>query len=274
MIPVDLGGKAVIVTGGTRGLGKAAGMEFARAGAAVFLTHRWGSVGEEELGAEFAAAGLPRPHVVESDASDPRAARDLLGLVKERAGRLDVLVSNVAFAKLVGDLADLKKSSLDLSLSYSAWPVVEYLHAAREVLGRCPRYVIGVSSDGPDVCHPGYELAGTSKAVLETLVRYLALRLRPESVRVNAVRPGLLDTQSSRATAGDAAIDAIRQRAPGVVQDPRGVARACLALCSGLMDAVTGQVLVVDEGWSLVDPLSFLTGASVPPSFPAEDDGA
>lgn len=273
MIAVTLQGSTVVVTGGTRGLGKAIGMEFARAGATVFLTHRWGTVGEGELHAEFAAAGLPHPHVVESDASDPKAVRELMGLVRGRTGRLDVVVSNVAFAKVVNELSDLRKNALDLSLAYSAWPVVDYVQAAREVLGRFPRYVLGISSDGPEVCHPGYDIAGASKAVLETLCRYLAVRLRPEGVRVNAVRPGLLDTASSRATAGDAALDAVKQKAGGAVQDPRGVARACVALCSGLMDSVTGQVLVVDEGWSLVDPLSFLTGAALPGPFPDTHGG-
>lgn len=273
MIPVALDASTVLVTGGTRGLGKAIGMEFARAGAAVFLTHRWGTASEPELLAEFAAAGLPAPHVVESDVSDRKAVLDLMGTVKERTGRLDVVVSNVAFAKIVKDVSDLKKAALDLSLAYSAWPLVDHVQAAREVLGRFPRYVIAISSDGPDVCHPGYDLAGASKAVLETLCRYLALRLRAEGVRVNAVRPGLLDTASSRATAGDAAIEAVQQRAPGAVQDPRGVARACVALCSGLMDSVTGQVLVVDEGWSLVGALSFLTGAALPGPFPDTHGG-
>jgi NAD(P)-dependent dehydrogenase (short-subunit alcohol dehydrogenase family) len=273
VIPVALDRSTVLVTGGTRGLGKAIGMEFSRAGAAVFLTHRWGSVPEADLLAEFAAAGLPAPRVVESDVSDRKAVLDLMGTIKDQAGRLDVIVSNVAFAKLVRELSDLKKASLDLSLAYSAWPLVDHVQAAREVLGRFPRYVIAVSSDGPDVCHPGYEMAGAAKAVLETLCRYLAVRLRAEGVRVNAVRPGLLDTASSRATAGDAAIDAVKERAPGAVQDPRGVARACVALCSGLMDSVTGQVLVVDEGWSLVDPLSFLTGAALPGPFPDSGGG-
>jgi NAD(P)-dependent dehydrogenase (short-subunit alcohol dehydrogenase family) len=268
MTEVKLTASTVLVTGGTRGLGKAIGMEFARAGATVLLTHRWGSVSEADLHQEFTAAGLPAPHVIESDVSDRQAVRDLMESIRQRTGRLDVFVSNVAFAKVVRDLADLKKTTLDLSLGYSAWPLVDHVQAAREVLGRFPRYVLAISSDGPDVCHPGYDLAGASKAVLETLVRYLALRLRPEGVRVNAVRPGLLDTASSRATAGEAAIDALRERAAAVVQDPRGVARACVALCSGLMDAVTGQVLAVDEGWSLVDPLSFL-GGGLPAPFPA-----
>lgn len=268
MSEVALAGRTALVTGGTRGLGKAIGLELARAGAAVFLTHRWGSVSEAEVAAEFAAAGVPAPHVVESDVSDRAAVRDLMATIKQRAGRLDAVVSNVAFAKIVKDLSDLKKTSLDLSLAYSAWPLVDHIQAAREVLGRYPRYVIAISSDGPEVCHAGYDLAGASKAVLETLCRYLAVRLRPEGVRVNAVRPGLLDTASSRATAGDAAIEAVKARAPGAVQDPRGVARACVALCSGLMDSVTGQVLVVDEGWSLVDPLALLAGGGLPGPFP------
>jgi NAD(P)-dependent dehydrogenase (short-subunit alcohol dehydrogenase family) len=273
MTSAVLQGATALVTGGTRGLGRAVGLELARAGAAVFLTHRWSSASEAEIAAEFAAAGAPAPQVVECDVSDRKAVLDLMATVKQRTGRLDVVVSNVAFAKIVKDVSDLKKSALDLSLAYSAWPVVDHLQAAREVLGRYPRYVIAMSSDGPDVCHPGYDLAAASKAVLETLCRYLALRLRPEGVRVNAVRPGLLDTASSRATAGGAAIDAVKQRAPSAVQDPRGVARACVALCSGLMDSVTGQVLVVDEGWSLVDPLAFVTGAALPGPFPDEGGG-
>ena len=273
MIEVKLAGRTVLVTGGTRGLGKAIGMEFARAGATVLLTHRWGSASEAEIAAEFAAAGVAAPQVVECDVSDRKAVLELMATIKRHTGRLDVVVSNVAFAKIVKEVSDLKKSALDLSLGYSAWPLVDHVQAAREVLGRYPRYVIAISSDGPDVCHPGYDLAGASKAVLETLCRYLAVRLRPEGVRVNAVRPGLLDTASSRATAGDAAIDAVKERAPSAVQDPRGVARACVALCSGLMDSVTGQVLVVDEGWSLVDPLALVTGAALPGSFPDEGGG-
>jgi enoyl-[acyl-carrier-protein] reductase (NADH) len=169
-------------------------------------------------------------------------------------------VSNVAFAKIVRDLQDLKRNALDLSLAYSAWPIVDLVQAAQEELGALPRYVVGVSSDGASVCHPGYDLAGASKAVLETLCRYLAVRLRASGVRVNAVRPGLLDTQSSRAMLGDAAMDRLRQRVPSPVLDLAGVARACVALCSGLLDSVTGQVLVVDEGWSLVDPLDWNSG--------------
>ena len=252
MIGIDLAGATVVVTGGTRGLGRALGQEFARAGAHVVLTHRWGSVPDEEVHAAFASEGL-EAQVVECDVSDPAANRELMRSLSGRT--LHAVVSNVAFAKVVHDLSELKRNAFDLSIGYSAWPVVDLVQAAREELGAFPRYVLGVSSDGGQVCHPGYDLAGAAKAVLETLCRYLAVRLRADGVRVNAVRPGLLDTLSSRAVLGDAAMDRLRAESPSPVLDPRGVARACVALCSGLMDSVNGQVLTIDEGWSLVDPL-------------------
>lgn len=271
MIRIDLEGAGVIVTGGTRGLGKAVGMEFARAGARVFLTHRWGTADEAELAAEFEAEGLPRPSVLESDASDPAATRELMEAVKTDGGRLDVVVSSVAFAKIVNDLSDLRRNTLELSLRYSAWPVVELVQASREVLGRYPRYVVAISSDGSEVCHPGYDFIGVSKAVLETLCRYLAVRLKGEGVRVNALRPGLADTSSSRAAFGDALLDETGQRAAEMLLDPRVVGRACVALCSGLMDGVTGQVIAVDEGWSLVSPITYLTGKDWPAPFPESE---
>ncbi len=260
----NLSGKNVLVTGGTRGLGKAIGLEFAAAGAHVFLTHRWGSVDESELIAEFRSASLDAPHIIESDVADSEATRELMAIIKKERGTLDVIISNVAFSKVVHDFSDLKKSALDLSLTYSAWPTVDLLQAAQEVIGEFPRYVVGISSDGGEVCHEGYDLAGVSKSVLETLCRYLALRLKPHGVRVNAIRPGFVDTASFRATFGDEAVESIKTRVDGLFIDPQGVARVCVALCSGLFDAVTGQIIVVDEGWSLVSPMAFLTGHGLP----------
>jgi NAD(P)-dependent dehydrogenase (short-subunit alcohol dehydrogenase family) len=270
MIRIDFEGAAAVVTGGTRGLGLAAGIELGRAGASVFLTHRWGSVGEDEVAASFEKEGLAPPTVIESDASDPDASRELMAAVKARGRPLHVVVSNVAFSKIVRDLGELRRGALDLSIGYSAWPVVDLVQAAHEVLGGFPRYVIGISSDGSEVCHAGYDLAGASKALLETFCRYLALRLKPHGVRVNALRPGFLDTASSRATFGEEVLAAAGERLPGLFLDTRRVARACVALASGLLDAVTGQVIPVDEGWSLVSPIAFLTGRGAPGAFPAE----
>lgn len=266
MTTVDFGGAGAIVTGGTRGIGKAVGKELARAGATVFLTHRWGSVSEEDLVAEFAAEGLRRPLVVESDVSDSDDCRALMRQVGQEVDRLAVLVSNVAFAKVVGGLEDLSRRSFELSLGYSAWPIVDLLQAARGELGHLPRYVVAMSSDGGESVHPGYDLAGASKAALEALCRYLALRLRGDGVRVNVLRAGMVDTASARATFGDAIVDQLAARGDTLI-DPAIVGRACVALCSGLMDGVTGQVITVDEGFSVLSPLARATDRT-PAPFP------
>lgn len=253
----SLEGASVLVTGGTRGLGKAIAIEFARVGANVTVTHRWGSVDVGALAAEVAALGVPPLAVEESDASDVEAMRNLMRGIADRRGQLDVVVSNVAFVKPVDDLVALKRSSFELSLRYSAWPVVDLVQTAHSVFDRYPRHVIGISSLGAEVCPGGYDIAGAAKAALEMLCRYLALRLRNHGSTVNVLRTGYLDTESSRAMFGDPAIDELVRR--GMVLDPRGPARTCVALASGLMDSVTGQVLVADDGWSLVDPIAYIT---------------
>jgi NAD(P)-dependent dehydrogenase (short-subunit alcohol dehydrogenase family) len=268
MISVDLQGKAALVTGGTRGLGRAIALDLTRAGAKVFVTHRWGSVSEDELAAEFKAHGLAAPVMVEADARDGEATRELMRQIKSAAGGLHAVVSNVALARAVTSLADMKKSTLDLSISYSAWPLVDLMQASQEVLGVLPRYLIAVSGDGVDVCHENYEMVGASKAVLEALVRYLAVRLKPEGTRVNAIRPWVLDTDNLRNFFEAERVAEVKRQHPQVFMDPAKVAGTCVALCSGLMDSVTGQTITIDEGWGLVSPTSYLAGFKRPFSFP------
>jgi NAD(P)-dependent dehydrogenase (short-subunit alcohol dehydrogenase family) len=270
---VDLRGAGVVITGGTRGLGLALGLEFGRAGATVFLTHRWGSVDEGELQAGFEAEGLPAPRIVESDASDPAATRDLMRVVLESGVPLAALVSNVAFAQVVGDIRDLKRASLELSLRYSTWPVLEMLHAAREVLGRYPRHVVAISTDGSAVCHPGYDMVGVAKAALETLCRYLALHLRVRG------RPG--QRPPLRATgygqpAGDVRrghrehVGPVRQSVDGPSLRGARVRRA-VQRAHGRHH---GQVITVDEGASLLSPVMYMTGKGWPgPFHPAAPSG-
>jgi enoyl-[acyl-carrier-protein] reductase (NADH) len=193
--------------------------------------------------------------------------------VAQHSERLIAIISNVAFAGIVDDVSDLKRNSLELSLRYSTWTLLELLHAAKETLGHYPRYAVAISTDGGAICHPGYDMVGIAKAALETLCRYLALRLRGDGVRVNAVRCGLLDTASSRATFGDALLDSDVAGRAGVILDPCSVARACVALCSGLLDSVTGQVITVDEGLSLISPAAWVTGQKLPAPFPSDDTG-
>jgi NAD(P)-dependent dehydrogenase (short-subunit alcohol dehydrogenase family) len=252
----DFGGKAVLVTGGTQGIGRAVGLAFGREGARVYLTHRWGSADESELRAAFAAAGAPPPVILEADASRDEDTARVMAVIREQHERLEVLLSNVCVVPKVEDLRELSKRALVKSLEYSAWPLVSHLKEAKKVFGRYPRYAIGSSSDGPDHYYEGYDYVALSKAVMETLGRHLAMRLRDEDCRVNMVRTRNVITASALAIHGADYPEFVKRYADARhFIEPEEVADAVLALASGLLDAFSGQILVVDRGGPFMDSL-------------------
>lgn len=252
----DLRGKCVVITGGTMGIGLATGLAFARQGCRVTLTHKWGTADEDELRARFAREQLPEPDIFAADVTSDEDTDALLAHLRERHEAVEVFVSNVSMALVVKSIGDYAKRSLFKSLEYSAWPFVEYTRRIREAFGRYPRYVIGLSSGGPDQYFANYDFVAASKAVMEVMCRYLNYRLFDEDVRINVVRARAVRTESLRATFGpefEAFLD--RANMTRDLIEPEEVARAVLALCSGLMDGVSGQVLMVDRGGTFRDGL-------------------
>jgi NAD(P)-dependent dehydrogenase (short-subunit alcohol dehydrogenase family) len=256
----DLRGKAVLITGGTRGIGLATGLAFGRQGAEVTLTHKWGSADEDAIYRAFADAGAPRPKIAEADAGSSEDTRALLGDLRQRHQAVEVFVSNVAFAQVVRGIEDYQKRALGRSIDYSVWPMVEYTLQIKAVFGRYPRYVLGLSSIGPDKFTANYDFVASSKAVMETLCRYLAFRLGPEGSRVNVVRAALVRTESLDATMGEECVPFIERFDPSMFVSAEEVANTLLALTSGLMDAVTGQVVCVDHGAPFYDNIMRLYG--------------
>ncbi|MDT7041215.1 SDR family NAD(P)-dependent oxidoreductase [Candidatus Nitronereus thalassa] len=270
MINSSLQGKWIVVTGGTRGLGKAIGMAFAHAGANVVLTYRWGSVPPEEVREEFRCAGFIEPKIVECDVSDAESIEQTIQDLARQQIQVHALISNVAFSKPIQSIDGYKLNSLHLSMKYSVFPVVEWVKMVHRHMGCYPRYVTAISSDGATLSLPGYDLVGISKAALESMCRYLAVRLKPAGVRVNVISAGYFDSASAREVFGDALMELAK--AKGLLVDPADLANVCVALSSGLLDVITGQVIVADEGWSLFSPFSLVTGAGVTEGFPREKE--
>jgi NAD(P)-dependent dehydrogenase (short-subunit alcohol dehydrogenase family) len=256
-LPNDYRGKAVLITGGTKGIGLATGLAFGRLGAHCYLTHHWGSADEEELRLTFAEAGAPEPAIVEADVSNDADTEALLEQVHGDHDAVEVFVSNVGFAQVTKrGFADYQKRALLRSLGYSSWPLVGYLQRIHQHFGRYPRYALGLSNDGPETYIPGYDFVALTKQVMETFCRYLAAELLEEDIRINILRTRGVATDSLLATFGEE-FEAFHTRYfdEGYFIKVEECADAAVALCSGLMDGVAGQVILLDRGYAFCDNL-------------------
>lgn len=257
--PVRYDGRVVLITGGTRGLGRATAEVFARHGAQLVLTYKWGTADHDELRQQLVALGAPPPILVEADIAVEGDARVLLDTIKALTGRIDAFISHAATSVFVHHMDDYREDGFMRTLRSGAWPTFGYLVLMKEILGHYPRYVVTMSSDAPDRYTPGQDFVAAGKAVVETLTRYLAYRLRDDGVRINVVRAQTFDaTAVERGTAAE-----FHQFLGPFVPDdwftpPDAVGRATFALCSGLFDGVSGQTIMVDRGNTFADGISYL----------------
>lgn len=252
----DYRSQAVLITGGTMGIGLETGLAFGKRGAQCTLTYKWGTADEDEVRRRFAAAGAPEPQLIRADAASDADTDALLAEIGRRHAKVDVFVSNVSAALVIGALDDYSPRALFRSMEYSAWPMVEYVQRMQQTFGSYPRYIIGMSSTGPDAYSQGYDFMAASKAVMETLCRYLNYRLAGEDVRVNVVRSRNVRTLALRDTFGSEFEAFARQfvREEHYIKAAE-VANVVVALCSGWLDGVSGQVLTVDRGTAFFDNL-------------------
>ena len=248
----DYNGKAVLITGGTKGIGLASGLAFGRHGAHVILTHRWGSADEDQIRAQFAEVGAHEPLIVEADASHDADTKALLEQIRADHDHIEVFISNVAQVMRGGSLDTHSQRGLFKCLEYSSWPLVAYVQQIHKTFDSYPRYVVAMSSDGPDSHYPGYDYVALSKAVLETFVRYLAIHLYDEQINVNAIRTRQVITGGYVDIFEEGGVDLAAQFSDFAVSAEE-VGNAALALCSGLMDCISGEVLTLDRGASFMD---------------------
>jgi len=253
---LDFHGKTVLVTGGTAGIGLATGLAFGRHGARVVLTHRFGSADEDEIRARFAAEGAAPPAIVQADAKDEEDTEALLTSMQKEHDAVDILISNVSAALVVNSIDDYDRRGLLQSIDATAWPIVGYTRAIHAHFGRYPRYVIGMSSTGPDSFSVGYDFVAASKSVLETLCRYLSYRLSDHDVRIIVIRSRSIRTASFDATFGREFSEfADRFCRPEHFLTPEEIADVATALASGMLDGLSGQVITADRGTSFFDDL-------------------
>lgn len=250
----DFPDKVVLITGGTRGIGLETGLAFAKEGARCILTYNWGDHDADEIFNAFESAGAVKPLLIQADVSKQEDTDRLMEELKSAVPQIDVFISNVSVSLLVKSFEDYTLKGLNQSISYSSWPMIAYVRSIRDTFQKYPKYIIGVSSTGPDQYSYGYDFVAASKAVMEVLCRYLNYRLRNEGVVVNAVRSRAIKTKSLENTFGKGLEGFMKQLVPDNYWiEPIEVANAIVALCSGYCDSISGQTITVDRGTSFFD---------------------
>jgi enoyl-[acyl-carrier protein] reductase III len=250
---INLTGKVALVTGSSRGIGRATALRLAEAGADIVVNYVVNRQAATDLADTIADLGR-QVLVVKADVSEEDDVRSMMEAVRERFGKLDILVSNAATGGFRALMAATGRNfhaayqTNVLALLYlvqAALPLME----RKEGEGRSK--VIALSSHGSHIALPFYGLIGSSKAALESLVRHLTLEVGDRGINVNVVKSGLVETDSTRRIPDAEAIFAARKDRSMMGErtlTAEDVADVVLFLASPLSDLVQGETLTVDGG--------------------------
>jgi enoyl-[acyl-carrier protein] reductase III len=239
-------GSSVLVTGGSRGIGKAIALRFARLGAGrVAVGYLRNDRAAEETAEELRKAGA-EPVLVRGNVASQRVLDEVAAL-----GPLDALVHNAATG-VIRPALETEDKHWDWTLSANARALLSLARVAAPTM-QPGSAIVGVSSLGATRVLQNYILVGTSKAALEAVVRYLAVELAPRGISVNAVSAGVVETGALEYFPNKAEmIDAGKTRTPaGRLVEPEDLAAAVTFLCSPDAEMIRGHTLVVDGGFSL-----------------------
>jgi enoyl-[acyl-carrier protein] reductase III len=235
----------VLVTGGTRGIGRAIALRFANAGAKrIALGYMRNDSAAEEAASELRALGA-EVTLVRGNITSARVLEEVGAL-----GRLDALVHNAATG-VIRPALETEDKHWDWTMNANARALLQLARVAAPQM-KPGASIVAISSLGAQRVLENYILVGTSKAALESLVRYLAVELAPRGIRVNAVSGGVVDTGALEHFPNrDEMLAAGSANPVGRLVEPGDIAGAVAFLCSPDAKMVCGQTLVVDGGFSL-----------------------
>jgi enoyl-[acyl-carrier protein] reductase III len=254
----DFEGKAALITGGTRGLGRAIAIALAGRGAMVAMNYRRNEEAASQALAEVRKLS-PRSILVKADMEDEAAVRAMVAQSAAELGRLDILIANAA-ATAFKPLLEMKPHNLARTFNLSVGGFVAAMQEASKTMGDGGRVVMISGIDS--VRHlPGHGVLGAAKAALESMVRDFAFELGPRGITVNGINLGYIDTESARfyssylkdnfdAFSQVCAERSALQRLPTLTE----IANFVCLVCSPDASYLTAQTIMVDGGFTLAFP--------------------
>lgn len=249
--------KVALVTGSGRGIGRAIALRLAQGGAHVVINFVRNLKPAEEVAAQIVALGC-KAIVVRANLSKIEDIDILFATIQDQFGGLDIFISNAA-SGFNRSAMEQKVTGWDWTMNVNARA---FLFAAQKAAPMMEAHgggsIVAISSPGSARVLPDYVSVGASKAALESLTRYLAVEFSPKNIVVNAVSPGIVQTDALQhfSAMGDPTIipRAIANTPAGRLVKPEDVAEVVAFLCTPSASMIRGQVIVVDGGYTLIVP--------------------
>jgi enoyl-[acyl-carrier protein] reductase III len=246
-----LQGKTAIVTGGTRGIGRAVSLALAESGACVFALYARSRKNAEELEKESADKGL-KITTIRGDLAHDDSYQAVIKQLHGVCEHIDVLVHSAA--------SGVHRKAMELSEKQLKWTFEINFFAVhrltRELIGKMGRggRIIGITSPGGTRVIPNYAAVGSTKGAMEALFRHYAFELAPLGISVNLVCPGLVLTEAAKALPElDRLLNMTLEYTPsGKLTTPEDVAKTVKFLTGDAGEQITGQTIVIDGGKTLL----------------------
>ena len=247
----DLEGKTAVVTGGTRGIGRAISLHFARRGATVFSLYARDRKSADSLLAVATEEKLSLT-CLRGDLTDEETFRSVVHTILESGSPIHYLVHSAA--------SGVHRSALELTPKHLKWTFDINVFAAHHLIqALSPKIpaggrIIGITSSGGTRVIPHYAAVGGSKGAIESMFRHYAYELAPKGIAVNLVCPGFVLTQAVEAFPDkEMRVEKSTRETPtGKLTTPEDVAELVAFLCSGAASQIIGQTIVMDGGKTLL----------------------
>jgi enoyl-[acyl-carrier protein] reductase III len=256
--PTDFQDKIVLVTGAGRGIGRAIALHFAQRGADLVINYLRNRPAAESTAAEIRSLGR-RAYLVKANVGEIEEIERLFDTVENEFGALDILVNNAA-SGYNRPVMEQKPKGWDWTMNINARALLFCAQKAVPLMEkRGGGAIVSISSPGSFRVLPDYVVVGASKAALEAVTRYLAIELSPRNIVVNAVSPGVVETDALKhfdLVRNDLGIleYARRMNPTGRMVSPEDVAGVVAFLCSPAASMIRGQTILVDGGATLPVP--------------------
>ncbi len=247
---MSLKGKVALITGGSRGIGRAITLKLASEGVDVIINCLRKRKAAEEVAAAAEEMGV-KAHSIRANLAEPDKINEMFAEIREEFGRLDILVNNAA-SGIARTAMELEFDAWDWTMNVNARAALLCSQQAAELM-QDGGAIINITSLGSRLVTPVYTAVGVSKAALEALTRYLAVELAGKNIRVNAVSAAAVETETVKLYTSDPNLprSIVTSTPAGRMVQPEDIADAVAFLCSDQSTMIRGQIILVDGGTSL-----------------------